>query len=194
MFSSTTVFSSDNKKKCFLSNFLPFFHCRDGLAQVRCLFWMSTALGTGWEDAIDICVILATYWRGQMPGTWLTRRCCTTASRFVPPMFTVTGTGLHKDTLRYCDVRCRERYDHGSRVNESAEPRALCKSSAYFCIFSLAFIIFSSVNVLYNFAKFCLICCVFCSQSFFISFPLSKAQQYSFIHYTFSILLFFLLF
>lgn len=74
--------------------------------------------------------------------------------------------------------------DHRSR-NEGGEPRALCKSSAYFCTFALAFIIFFPVNVLYNFAKFCLICCVFCSQSFFISFPLSKPQQYSFSHYTF---------
>lgn len=158
---------------------------RVGSAPARCLFWMSTALGTGWEDAIDICVILATYWRGRMPGTWLTRRCCTTASRFVPPMFTATGTSLHKDTLRYWDFRWWERYNHGSRVNESAELRALCKSSAYFCTFALAFIIFFPVDVLYNFAKFCLICCVFCSQSFFISFPLSKPQQYSFSHYTF---------
>lgn len=73
--------------------------------------------------------------------------------------------------------------DHGSR-NEGGEPRALCKSSSYFCTFALAFIIFFPVIVLYNFAKFSLIC-VFCSQSFFIYFPLSKHQQYSFSHYSF---------
>lgn len=106
-------FADFNAKQLYATfpNCLPIcWNCRDGLARGRCLFWMNIALETGWEDATDICVILVTFWRGQMLGTWSTRRFCTTASRFVPPMFTAIGTGLHTDAPHYLDVRCWERY------------------------------------------------------------------------------------
>lgn len=72
---------------------------RDGLAQVRCLSWMNTALGMGWEGATDICVTSVTCWRGRTRDTWSTRRCSTTASRFVHPTFMATGTTYHIFTL-----------------------------------------------------------------------------------------------
>lgn len=65
--------------------------CRGGLAQARCLSWMSTVPGTEFEVVTDICVTCVTYWKEQKVGLLLTPLFFTTASLFVPPMSMGTG-------------------------------------------------------------------------------------------------------
>ena len=64
---------------------------RAGSVPVRCLSWMSTVPGTGFEVVTDICVTCVISWKEQKAGLLLTPLFYTTASLFVPPMSMGTG-------------------------------------------------------------------------------------------------------
>lgn len=157
---------------------------RDGLAQVRCLSWMNTALGMGWEGATDICVTSVTCWRGRTRDTWSTRRCSTTASRFVRPTFMATGTTYHIFTL-YVNINHTTVWTSNALIHSVGRDRDPGSKEADYIISPfLHFDLLKRFFLPWMFFIICQILLCLCSRSLSF-FSLPKPHQYSFNHYAF---------